>query len=672
MTTSTAMPPDSGETAAAIIRDALAAARTGRLEDACMLAEQALSLGGDPVPVNALLGMARLDLGEVERAVEHLEFVRARRPADIKIAFDLTSALVAIERLNRALEVASRELAFSDPTLQLARIRGSAAIQTGDFSSAIEALKHVLASASNDWESWNNLGNALRETGDFEGSADAFERALVINPESPEIRMNYAGLLRESRRTDEAEGLLRELAAEFPESSVPLRDLHLLLKDARRDDEAFEAIKAAVERDPENVGLLIDQANHLASIQNMNEAEAIYRRALEIDPQSAAAFAGLALVLELTNRTSELAPLADVAEEHGVADAANFVRAYHYRRAKEFELGLVALENVSDELEPVRQLHLLGQLLEGAGRYSEAFSAFARMNEHFRNDPSLPEERAEAYRDTVRYFHETVSEEWVQSWREEAASDDRPAPVFLVGFPRSGTTLLDTMLMSHPRVEVLEEEPALRAAMDAFSSFKGLPTAADGEIEAARNLYFDAVASITQATGKLLIDKNPLTMNLVPFVRRIFPEARIILALRHPCDVALSCFMANFRLNEGMSSFINLQTTAELYDLSFSYFEHVQRLMEMPTHVIRYESIVEEREAELRRLFDFLDLDWHDAVMDHQSTALGRGRIKTASYAQVVEPIYTRSAGRWVNYRKYLEPILPLLAPWVDKFGYQM
>jgi hypothetical protein len=225
--------------------------------------------------------------------------------------------------------------------------------------------------------------------------------------------------------------------------------------------------------------------------------------------------------------------------------------------------------------------------------------------------------------------------------------------------------------MSHPQIEVLEEEPPLRTAMDLLPSFAELPVEPDEQIKAARDLYFDSVASLRPiAPGKLLVDKNPLTINLLPFVRRLFPEARIVLALRHPCDVVLSCFMANFRLNEGMSSFIRLDTAAELYDLSFSYYEQVQSLMPMQTHQVVYENVVADRENELRKLFDFLGLDWHDAVLDHQTTAQKRGRIKTASYSQVVEPIYTRAAGRWVKYRKHLEPIIPVLEPWIRKFGY--
>jgi tetratricopeptide (TPR) repeat protein len=659
------------ESAEALIRQALAAARISRAGEACSLAERALAAGGDPVPINALLGMVRLDLGEHEQAVQHLEFAHERRPSDIKIATDLAAALAALERFDRTLEVASRELAFADPTLHLARIRGAVAAQLGDVAAATEALEHVLAVAPDDWESWNNLGNALRESEDFERSAKAFEHALAINPRSPETRMNYAIVLRKLRRVEEAEQIFVELAEEFADASLPLRELHLLLKDASRDLDALQAIEAAVDREPGNVDLLVDKANHLAALQRMTEAEAVFRHVLEIDPANASAYVGVALVHELTNRTSELASLADEAEERGIGDAVNFIRAFHYFRTRQFDAGLAALETVPEELEPVRQLHLRGQLLEAAGRYEDAFEAFSEMNQKFRDDPSRPEERAATYRDTIRGFHKTVTEEWVNSWRAEETPDTRPDPVFLVGFPRSGTTLLDTILMSHPEIEVLEEEPPLRTAMQLLPSFSGLPIMDDEEIRAARNLYFETVASLRPiAPGKLLVDKNPLTMNLLPFVRRIFPDARIILALRHPCDVVLSCFMANFRLNEGMSNFVRLDTTAELYDLSFSYYEHVQSLMPFATHVMMYEKLVADRETELRGLFDFLRLDWDEAVLDHQSTALKRGRIKTASYAQVVEPIYTRSAGRWEKYRKHLEPVFPVLKPWAEKFGY--
>jgi hypothetical protein len=294
------------------------------------------------------------------------------------------------------------------------------------------------------------------------------------------------------------------------------------------------------------------------------------------------------------------------------------------------------------------------------------------MNGIMREDPSQPDARGAAYRSLIRHQRDTLTRAWVDSW-SISPPDDRAPPAFLVGFPRSGTTLLDTILMGHPSVEVLEEEPMLVQALQPLGGFQTIAGASAAQLKAARDLYFETAQSLTPlGTGNLLIDKNPLAMNELPLILRLFPEAKIIFALRHPCDVVLSCFITNFKLNSGMASFLHLETAAELYDLSFSYFEHACALFNPPVHRIAYENVVVDRDRELRPLFDFLGLKWSERVLDHQSTAKNRGHIKTASYAQVVEPIYTRSSGRWRNYRKHLEPVFPILEPWVRKLGYEL
>jgi hypothetical protein len=227
--------------------------------------------------------------------------------------------------------------------------------------------------------------------------------------------------------------------------------------------------------------------------------------------------------------------------------------------------------------------------------------------------------------------------------------------------------------MGHPGIEVLEEEPTLLEAAKLLQPFEKLPTATDEQISAARDEYFRVAARhASLAPGKLLVDKNPLSMNLLPIIYRLFPDARLILALRHPCDVVFSCYAANFKLNDAMPNFLRLDTAAELYDLSFTYFEKARDLIDLPVHTVIYENVVKDRESELKSLLDFLGLDWNEDVLDHQATAAKRGRIKTASYAQVGQPIYTQAAGRWENFRKHLEPVLPTLEPWVAKFGYTL
>jgi Flp pilus assembly protein TadD len=659
---------------AVAIRQALAAAAAGRIADACSVGERALVQGGDVAALNAMLGMLRSKSGDHERAVEHLRAAHRVRPQDPVIANNLANELIQLERQKEALEVLTDTVVAADRTGQLLKLRAFLAQSTEQFELAIRCYAQIVERDPKDCESWNNLGNTYRSAGQFDQAVDALRRASELDPGAPPIRLNLAMALVSAGDWDDAEDQLRKMAADFPDDPVPLRELHGLLRQEGRDDDALQAIESAVERAPEDIQLLLGHASHLTHMVDASAAETSYRRVLALHHDNPFAHLGLAVCFDLTNRTEELSQLVKRAEELNVGqNALNFIRALDHKRAKRFAEGLAAIEQVPDDLESPRRGHLIGQLLEGLGRYDEAFESYKLMNKLMSEESKPAEDRAAAYRELIRQRIATMTPEWVARWRPEAHPDPRPAPVFLVGFPRSGTTLLDTILMSHPSIEVLEEEPTLRTAFQIFSDYEGMPEAPDEQIQAARNAYFDTVRELTPLKpGNLLVDKNPLAMNALPFIRRLFPDAKIILAVRHPLDVVLSCYVTNFKLNDGMANFVNLENGADLYDISFTYLDRVQQFMPTPMHTVVYENIVEDRDRELRGLFDFLGLDWHDAVLDHQTTALKRGRIKTASYSQVAEPIYKRSAGRWQNFRKHVEPIIPILKPWIDKFGYEV
>jgi hypothetical protein len=245
--------------------------------------------------------------------------------------------------------------------------------------------------------------------------------------------------------------------------------------------------------------------------------------------------------------------------------------------------------------------------------------------------------------------------------------------VFLIGFPRSGTTLLDTFLLGHPAVQVVEERSTLRGVDALFSRYETLPNLGSTAIDRLRARYFEDLAGFAPpCPGGVVIDKFPLYMHRVPLIHRLFPEARFILALRHPLDVVLSCFITNFKLNPAMANFLDLEKAARLYDLSFDYLERCRALLPLNVHVVRYEALVADQEAELRPLLDFLGLPWHGPVLDHRKAAEERGNIRTASYAQVTEGIYDRARGRWTRYRDQLAPVIPILEPWIEKLGYSL
>ena len=658
----------------ASIREAMALVRAGRLSDACAVGEQSLASGGDRVALHAMLGMLRCRAGEVDRGIDHLRIAYAARPSDAVVGRNLAMALSDSGRFGEALDVLTPDLAKTDPSMALEKLRGQFAQAAEAFDIAIPAYERVVAVQPDDWEVWNNLGNARRMTGDAEGSLAALRRADALAPGSPPVELNLAMACSAVGNIVEGEQRLRALAEAHPADTRALRELHAVLKEQMREEDALLAIAAAVDRAPNDIELLLALASQRLLLLDHHGAEAAYAAVIAIEPSHPLANLGLAVVFELTNRIERLARLVGEAEARGAsAEVVAFIRAFDARRGRRFEEGLAALDRVPDSLETARRAHLLGQLLDGVGRYDDAFAAFSRMNALKADEPSVPIRRAAVYREAVRSDRDGVTPEWFAGWQAETVRYGGPTPVFLIGFPRSGTTLLDTILLTHPAVEILEEEPALKEADALLPAIADLGAADDVAIGRARTRYFEVASRLTPLTpGTTLVDKNPLHMNKLPVILRLFPEARILLALRHPCDVLLSCFSTNFTLNAGMSNFLTLDDTAALYDLSFSYLEKVRAVMSPSVHQVVYENIVADRERELRALFGFIDVDWNDAVLDHQATARGRERIKTASYAQVVQPIYSRSANRWVPYRRHLEPVFPVLRPWAEKFGYEI
>ena len=259
---------------------------------------------------------------------------------------------------------------------------------------------------------------------------------------------------------------------------------------------------------------------------------------------------------------------------------------------------------------------------------------------------------------------------WVRGWTPLCV-DKRQAPVFLLGFPRSGTTLLDTMLRGHPRIAVLEELPMLERVNAALGGPERV--ARLNEIQAAhlREVYFSTLAEQRPPPGRdIVIDKLPFHIADTVLIHRLFPNARFIFALRHPCDAVLSCFMQNFQVNFGMAAFLDIEHAAKLYDSAMAYWTHCTELLPLNTYTLRYESLITDAEGEMRALMEFLKLDWDEGVLAHQQNAAGRTRVRTPSYWQVTEKLYTRASGRWLRYRAQLAPVLPMLERWAARFGY--
>lgn len=656
------------------LREAAEAARSGDIRRACELAEQGLAAGGDIAAFNAFLGMVRARTGDLPLAIGHLRAAHAARRDDVTIACNLIASLIDAEKPGVALDIASMEFAMADASLRIARYRGFLAQTLGDFEAAADAYEHVVANAPADFESWNNLGNARQALGNHEGGAEALRRAVALAPSIAPIRLNLAAALVAACRFEEAEAVLKSAAEAFATDAKPWFELYVLYKRENRNDDALQAIIQAALREPAKADYQLKLGIELSLAMRVEEAEGAFRKAIEADPQLVDAYLGLAVSYEHSNREQELAPLIALAEANGIeAGPIAFIRALELRRQRRFEEALASLSRVPTTIEPERTANIRGTLFDRLGLADQAFAAFEEANRLHAKHASDPLRRAAELREQIRREVAMLSRNWVASWSRAAPVPDRPSPIFLMGFPRSGTTLLDTILMGHPEAQVLEEKPILTHVQDTIGDMEDIARLDEAGIIAARERYFDTAGHYCDpGRPGILIDKSPLHMNKVPLIHRLFPDARFILALRHPCDVVLSCFMSNFRLNAAMSNFLRLEDAAEFYDLTFQYWEQARALMPIRVHTVTYEKLVEDSEGELRPLLAFLGLEWRDDVLDHRRTAASRGLITTASYSQVTEPIYKRAAGRWKAYRRHMEQIIPVLEPWARRLGYSL
>ena len=259
-------------------------------------------------------------------------------------------------------------------------------------------------------------------------------------------------------------------------------------------------------------------------------------------------------------------------------------------------------------------------------------------------------------------------------WSANKDNKNNLTPVFLIGFPRSGTTLLDNILGSHPDIITIEEKPMIanmKLKLKNIASYENLSNLENFEVNALRNVYFNELNRHVSCNlkEKVIIDKLPLNIVDIGLIVRVFPKAKFILSLRHPCDCVLSCFMQTFKINDAMANFLNLRDSANLYHQTMKLFEIYDEKFSLNYHIIKYEDLIIDLKKTTLSLLKSISLDWNDNLRNYQKTALSK-RIKTPSYNQVTEKLYTRAKGRWENYKSEMKDVLPVLEYWIEKWRY--
>ena len=411
------------------------------------------------------------------------------------------------------------------------------------------------------------------------------------------------------------------------------------------------------------------------------EAGACFARAAAADPRGINPRISLAVLLEKSHRLEEArASVNECLAIDSNDDQARYFSAVLDRREGKLESAETRLRDLitSEPRHPFVQYacrYELAQILDRKNDVDGAMRLLGEAKQIVRGltDTDVLLEGYDQGAERARRFTRNLPKTILRKWAEYFPERKRATPArlaFLGGHPRSGTTLLEQVLDSHPEVAALDEPTAfLDVLQPEFHKSKELSSA---RLNALRRLYTQALLRELgpPGAGKLLLDKNPSPTARLPLWLRVFPELRVIIALRDPRDVILSCYFQNIALNAANVNFLSFERLAKHYADLIDIWLAVREWEGFAWLEMRYEDIVAGLEKEGRRVTEFLRLTWHD----NQARFYEKSREKqlySPTYQDVTRPVYSRSVARWRAYEKYLAPILPALEPYCRAFGYE-
>jgi tetratricopeptide (TPR) repeat protein len=639
------------------LQDAVAAFQSGDLERARTLAGRQVAAAPSPQSLH-LMGLIECRSGRVDSGVEWLSRASEADPNNLAYRVMLARALVDSGRHEEALAVAERPAGYTPPELALWHTRAEAADGAKAWDASAEAWATLTAARPNDWRAWSNRANALGELGRWSEAAEALRHAAEANPSELPLRRALATALARAGRYQESADELGRWVDASPDDVGTRIMFARLLADLGREDESNAQLDKATElagaADPDGLMNVL-----LTKTASAGSGEADITGVRE-----------LAQLLDRTNRMEALERLLDRAEDHGLQrDQLGYpAAAAALRQGKPGDARRILLAQ-PPETDPIRWHWLMGRIADALGETDVAFAEAEAMNRS-ENDFESWRARGERHLALVRQLEAGLTFEWAARLKTLPAHE-RGTLAFLVGFPRSGTTLLDTFLLGHPDTEVLEEVPLFEEARRILGDMPELPERSEMQLSQAREAYFAELAChVDPAFRGLVVDKMPLNMLAAPYLYSLFPGARFIFARRHPCDAVLSCFMQGFAMNDSMACFLDIRMAAEYYDAAMRLWTRSKEVLPIQVCTIVYEELIADPEASLKPLIDFLGLDWRGELLDHRSTAKARAAIGTPSFNQVTQPLTRAPSGRWKRYEKQLEPVLPILLPWAERLGY--
>jgi tetratricopeptide (TPR) repeat protein len=643
----------------------------GRATEALESYQRALTLEPSHIHAQGNVGTAYYDIGEIEKAIASYRKALTVDANNVETLNNLSIALKDIGETDESISVCRKAININQNFADGWNSLGNGLIDADQSEKAIDAYQRAIQIRPNYAEAYNNLGFALNARGTYEDAIKACRQAIALRPDYALAYLNLGLAQMDLGWLDDGIAALRKAVAIDPGLAKAFNALGVALYDKGQFEDSVVAYREALALESMSADVYSNLGASLETLGQYNEAIENYHKSIELAPDRPEAYNNLGIVLETVGRFDNAVEAFDQALliRPGYAEAyknLSSVVDFHPDNPRISEMKkLLNSEIPSDD--KLLLSFALGKAYENTKRYEEAFDAYKLANSLYRQTLKFDVSGVGAL---FQRISASFDEDFLSGHSNGGC--DSELPIFIVGMPRSGTSLVEQILASHPQVHGAGElRNVSRIALDLPQRF-GLSTPypeciaqvpSRGWCDTGQS-YVNDLRQLSPDSARVT-DKMPSNYQYIGLIDRMLPKATIVHCMRDPVDTCLSCFKTLFREGQ-LYSF-------DLTELGL-YYQHYKRLEDhwrqvLPGRMldIRYEDVIQDLEGSARRLIAHCGLEWDDACLDFHTN---KRPVHTASAGQVRRPIYKSSMGQWHRYEKQLAPLLEALGPLVEQYAH--
>ena len=659
------------------------------------------------------LGTIYSQIKQIDKAILLFEESIKKFPDCIEAYPNLANVLVAKGKSDTAKNILNKAIELNPKYLRSYSIMAGILVGEGNLQKAEFFLKKSLEINPKDINALVNLACVLKDSGNPTQAEKFLKDALKINPSFDFALTNLGAVLNELEKFDEGEQYLRKALSINSSSPMALNNLGNILSNKKNNKEAELCYRKAIEIKSDfsiaynNLGSLLSKQGNLIEaekftqkainfnpkfelayvnlgtikidLDKLKEAEELFLSAIEINEKYNYAYSNLFRLYETTNKISKLKnKIESLNQNENIINEILMFKARISFREKDFITAKKYIDQVSNEW--IKNTDHSTNLLywsfrafieEKVKNYDEAFKCFEKSQLNLKYENTNPK----IFQDYITTYRKNIDKDAFLA-KTKGTKIIKDSPVFLIGFPRSGTTLLDTILRSHPEIDVLEEKPLINSVEQIIKSkFKcsldKLHKLTSKDLDYLRNHYLEILRNnCDNKNAKILIDKFPFQTVCLPLINLLFPNSKIIFTHRNPYDTVLSCFQQSFEPNNAMANFRSIESASRIYDLTMSIWLDYKEKLKINHITSKYEDLIEDFDKHILKILNFLDVSWDENIKNYRNTAHDRGKINTPSSSQVVQPLYKSSIQKWKNYEKYFKHSNQYLDKWISYFNY--